>query len=286
LPGTVESIGTNGIRLQVLQVGPELGPTALMLHGFPEGSYAWEDMAGQLAAKGYRVWVPDQRGYNSSDKPRHISAYNSEIVARDLLGIIDATGRRQVDLIGHDWGGQIAWWAAARYPQRIRRLVVMNCAHPQVMFRNVLLNPRQTVKSWYIFALQLPWIPERVLSRNQYARLLKAIERSGGAPIPAAEAERYIAAWSKPRALSSMINWYRAAMRTFPLRLDEPRIHVPTLLIWGEQDRFLDRALAQQSIDHCDQGRVVYLSDAGHWVHHEKPQEVGKLVHDFLAEER
>ena len=105
-------------------------------------------------------------------------------------------------------------------------------------------------------------------------------------PIPAPEAEQYVAAWSKPRAFTSMINWYRAALRTFPLRLDEPTLHVPTLLIWGEQDRFLDRALAQQSIDHCDQGHVVYLADACHWVHHERPDEVVGLVQKFLAENR
>jgi epoxide hydrolase 4 len=279
----VETITTNGISLQVLQLGPESGSAALMLHGFPEGSYAWENMAGRLAALGYRMWVPDQRGYNLSDKPRRISAYNSEIIARDILGLIDATGCEQVDLIAHDWGGHMAWWAAARYPRRIRRLVVMNCAHPQVMFRNVLLNPRQTMKSWYVFALQLPWIPEWILSRNGYATMLESIERVDGRPVPAIEAKCYVTAWSKPRALTSMINWYRAAMRTFPLRLDEPRIHVPTLLIWGEQDRFLDRALAQQSIEHCDQGRVVYLPNSGHWAHHEDPDEVTRLIRDFLA---
>jgi epoxide hydrolase 4 len=278
----MQTIATNGIHLQVLQLGPETGRTALMLHGFPEGSYAWEEMAARLAGSGYRVWVPDQRGYNSSDKPPHISDYNSEIIARDALGLIDATGSEQVDLIAHDWGAHMAWWTAARYPQRIRRLVVMNGAHPQVMFRNVLLNPRQTLKSYYIFLLQAPWIPELVLSRNGYARMLKMIERTTG-PVPAPEAERYVAAWSKPRAFTSMINWYRAALRTFPLRLDEPRIHVPTMLIWGEQDRFLDRALAQQSIDHCDRGQVVYLPNAGHWVHHEQPDEVARLIHEFLA---
>jgi epoxide hydrolase 4 len=279
----METIRTNGVSLQVLQLGPETGSVALMLHGFPEGSYAWDDMAGRLAALGYRMWVPDQRGYNSSGKPRRISAYNSEIIACDILGLIDATGREQVDLIAHDWGGHMAWWAAARYPRRIRRLIVMNCAHPQVMFRNVLLNPRQTMKSWYVFALQLPWIPEWILSRNGYAAMLKAIERSSGRPVPAINAKRYVAAWSKPRAFTSMINWYRAAMRTFPLRLDESRIHVPTLLIWGEQDRFLDRALAQQSIAHCDQGRVAYLPNCGHWLHHEEPDEVTRLIRDFLA---
>jgi epoxide hydrolase 4 len=284
MPVPSRMIETNGVRLHVLEFGSEAVRTALMLHGFPEGSYAWEDAASRLAAHGYRVLVPDQRGYNLSDKPAHISAYNSEIIARDVLGLIDAAGCEQVDLIAHDWGGHMAWWTAARYPQRIRRLVVMNCAHPRVMLRNVLLNPRQTFKSWYVFALQFPWIPEWVLGRNRFAVMRNMIRWSGDAgPMTEADAERYIEAWSRPRAFTSMINWYRAAFRTFPLLLDEPRIHVPTLLIWGEQDRFLDRALAQQSIDHCDRGRVEYLADASHWVHHEKPEAVARLIHDFLA---
>ena len=273
-------IGTNGIRLHVLEFGA--GPTSILLHGFPEGSYAWEDLAVRIAHGGRRVLVPDQRGYNQSDKPPNIASYDSETISRDVLGLIDASGSEHADLIGHDWGGHIAWWTAARYPQRIRRLVVINAAHPRVMSRNILLNPRQTLKSYYIFVLQIPWIPEWILSRNCFARMLKQI-RPNGSAISSAEAERYIAAWSVPRAFPSMINWYRAAFRAFPFRLDEARIRVPTLLIWGAQDQFLERSLAQQSIDWCDRGRVVYLEDATHWVHHEQPEEVARLIVDFLA---
>jgi len=150
------------------------------------------------------------------------------------------------------------------------------------MFRNVLLNPRQTLKSWYIFALQFPVIPEWVLRAHRYEIMLKMMKRTTG-PVPPDEAARYIEAWSRPRALTSMINWYPATTRSFPLCLDEPRIHVPTLLIWGEQDRFLCRRLARQSIDRCDHGRLVYLPDASHWVHHEQPDKVAQLVRDFLA---
>src|SRR5262249_35420898 len=117
-----------------------------------------------------------------------------------------------------------------------------------------------------------------------YALMLKMIERVGGQPVPPSEARQYVEAWSQPNAFTSMINWYRAALRTWPVWLDEPRIHVPTLLIWGEQDRFLDRALAQQSIDHCDHGRLVYLPDASHWAHHEAPEQVANLVIGFLNE--
>lgn len=285
---TDRTISTNGIRLHVIEAAGGSGAgsarTMLVLHGFPEGSYAWQDMIGRFAGAGYRVLAPDQRGYNLSDKPRGASAYNSEVIARDVLGLIDASGCAQVDLVAHDWGGHMAWWTAARFPQRIRRLAVMNCAHPRVMFRNVMLNPRQTFKSWYVFALQFPWIPEWILGRNRYKVMRDFIRWSGPAgPMSPEDEERYIAAWSQPRAFTSMINWYRAAFRTWPLLLDETRIHVPTLLIWGMQDRFLDRALAQQSIDHCDQGRVEYLAGASHWVHHEQPDQVARLILDFFA---
>ena len=168
-------------------------------------------------------------------------------------------------------------------PPRIRRLVVMNGTHPHVRFRNVLLNPRQTFKSLVHLHAAVPVGPEWVLSRHGYARMLKTIQRSDEKPIPPPEAEQYVAAWSTPRAFTSMINWYRAALRTFPPRLDEPRIRVPVLLIWGEQDCFLDRALAQESIDHGDQGRVVCFPDASHWVHHEKPDEVARRIQEFLG---
>src|ERR1700730_175689 len=118
---TGRTISINGIRLHVIESGAGSARTMLVLHGFPEGSYAWHDMIGRFAGSGYRVLAPDQRGYNLSDKPRGASAYNSEVIARDVLGLIDASGCAQVDLVAHDWGGHMAWWTAARFPQRIRR---------------------------------------------------------------------------------------------------------------------------------------------------------------------
>jgi pimeloyl-ACP methyl ester carboxylesterase len=269
-------IETNGIRLNVREFGQGNAKTAILLHGFPEGSYAWEDVGARLAREGYRVWVPDQRGYNLSDKPARVSDYNSDTLARDVVGLIDAAGCRQVDLIGHDWGGQVAWWTAARFPERIRRLVVINCPHPHVMLRNVMLNPRQTVRSWYIFVLQLPWIPEAMLTSHGFA-MMRGLMAEVGAD------ERYLEAWSQPGAFTAMINWYRAAFRTRPMSLPDPRIHMPALLLWSEKDRYLDRSLAKPSMRYCDQGRLELLAGATHWVHHENPEMVVRLIRDFLA---
>jgi len=276
---------TNGVKLHVVQAGPEGGPLAILLHGFPEFWYGWKEQIEPLIRLGYRVLVPDQRGYNLSDKPDRISQYNAEKMALDIVGLIDAVGRQAAAIIAHDWGGHVAWWTANQHPERVRKLVVLKCAHPRVMLRNVLLNLRQTLKSWYVFALQIPWLPELILKRKSYSILRKFISWQGpSGPMSEADEKLYIEAWSQKRAFTSMINWYRAAFRTIPLTLRQPRIQVPTLLIWGEQDRFLDRKLAQQSIDYCRDGRLVYVKGASHWVHHEDPDGVCSLIKAFLSE--
>lgn len=277
------TVETNGVRLRVIETGPSNGCATLVLHGFPENAHAWVSIARLVARSGKRVILPDQRGYDLSEKPFQIAKYNSEVIAGDVLGLVNESGCAQVDLVAHDWGGHIAWWAAARYPQRIRRLVVLSAAHPRVMFRNALLNPRQMLKSWYVFAFQLPVLPEWFLRHRHFKRLLAAMNWEGpDGPMSPEQIARFIQAWSRPRALASMINWYRAAARTLPLTLDEPRIRVPTLLIWGDRDQFLDRALAGQSIEYCDYGRIVYLPGASHWAHHEEPENVARLILDFM----
>jgi epoxide hydrolase 4 len=280
------TIQTNGVELHLVEAGPRDGPLVILLHGFPEFWYAWKDQINPLAAAGYRVLVPDQRGYNLSARPAGASAYSAEKISRDIVGLIDSVGREKAMLVAHDWGGHMAWWTAARHPERVERLVVLNCGHPNVMLRNVLLNPRQTFKSWYVIALQVPWIPEWILSRHRFAILRRGIRWDGDVgPLSADDEQRYIEAWSQPRAFTSMINWYRAPLRTLPWTLSSAtaRIRMPMLLIWGAQDRFLDRSLVDQSLAYCDDGRVRYFPDATHWVHHEKPAAVQALIGDFLA---
>jgi pimeloyl-ACP methyl ester carboxylesterase len=283
-PGRRERvIRTNGIQLHVVEAGPLDGPLVILLHGFPEFWYAWDRQIDSLAAAGYHVVVPDQRGYNTSSRPRGVAEYHSNHLAADVVGLIDASSSPRATIVGHDWGGAVAWWTAARYPGRVQRIAILGAAHPRVMLRNVLLNPRQTATSWYVFMLQLPWIPEYLLSRNDFALLRQSIRWAGDeGPITPAEEQRYVEAWSQPHALTSMINWYRAGFRSFPLTVPEAPIEVPVLLIWGEHDQFLRRSLATESMAYCPNGQLAQVAGTTHWVHHEKPAVVAALLREFL----
>ncbi len=163
-------IHTNGVRLHVVQHGPVDGPLVILLHGFPEFWYGWRKQIPALAAAGYRVWAPDQRGYNLSDKPTGIDAYTLDQLVADVIGLIDAAGCDKVYLVGHDWGAAVAWWMALKYPQRVIKLVVSNVPHPIVMNRTVRRNFDQLRKSWYIFFFQIPWLPERLIRAGQLDR--------------------------------------------------------------------------------------------------------------------
>lgn len=286
LPPLVDrEVVANGVRLHVVEAGPTSGAPVVLLHGFPEFWYGWRKQIGPLAAAGYRVLVPDQRGYNTSDKPPGIAAYNLDAVAGDCVGLIEALGYSQAAVIGHDWGAAAAWWAAARFPERVARLGILNVPHPAVMRQALRSSLRQLRKSWYMFVLQLPWLPEWMLARNRFRPLadsLVASSRPG--TFLSDDLERYREAWSQPDALRAMVNWYRAAMRHPPARGVNPQIQVPTLIIWGAQDRFVGRELAAASLAKCDSGRLELIEEATHWVQHEEPHRVNRLLLEFLAE--
>lgn len=269
----------SSVRLHVVQAGPVDGPLVILLHGFPEFWYGWKRQIEPLAAAGYRVWVPDQRGYNLSDKSKGIGAYGIDQLAADVVGLIDAAGQEKAVVVGHDWGGAVAWWTAAKYPQRVERLVILNVPHPAVMKRFVSRDLGQMRRSWYIGFFQLPWLPERLARLGNWAtltRTLRSTSRRG--TFSDADLAQYRTAWSQPGAITAMINWYRASLRRPPARLPSVRITVPTLLIWGAHDRFLKREMAQPSIDRCDNGRLVFFEKATHWVQHEEAERVTQLI--------
>jgi pimeloyl-ACP methyl ester carboxylesterase len=277
-------ITTNGIRLHVVQEGPADGRLLILLHGFPEFWYGWRKQIPHLAAAGYRVWAPDQRGYNLSDKPRGIAAYNLDALAADVVGLIDAAGQERASVVGHDWGGAVAWWAAAKHAQRLDKLVVMNAPHGVVISKSLSRNRAQQRRSWYMLFFQLPWLPEFV-SRRQNWRLLASMLRSTSRPGTFSDADlaQYRQAWSQPGAYPAMLNWYRAMMRAHTTPPAKQPIAVPTLLLWGAQDHFLGRELAEASIRKCSQGQLVLLEDATHWLHHEQPERVNSLIQEFLS---
>ncbi len=275
---------TNGVALHVVQAGPEDGPLVLLLHGFPEFWYGWHEHIEALANAGLRVWVPDQRGYNLSDKPTGVGAYQLDTLARDITGLIDAAGCERAYIAGHDWGANVAWWLGMRYPDRVAKLVTLNVAHPAVMQRALRHNSQQMRKSWYIFFFQLPWLPEMMMQRDNYAFGVRSLKGSSLPGTFSAEAiNSYREAWKQQGALTGMINWYRAIVQRQPAS-GNARITPPTMLIWGKLDRFLGSEMAQPSIDLCDRGRLVFFDDATHWVQHEKAAEVSQLLLDFFHE--
>jgi pimeloyl-ACP methyl ester carboxylesterase len=283
-------IPTNGIRLHVVTAGPEGGRPVILLHGFPEFWYGWRRQIPALAGSGFRVVVPDQRGYNLSDKPKGIDSYRIDVLAADVLGLIDALGYEKVNLVGHDWGAAVAWQIATVHPERLNRLAILNVPHMAVMTRTLRRSLAQLRRSWYIFYFNIPWLPEYALGRDRAAalvRLMKSSSRRGS--FSDEDLVHYREAWTQRGALTAMLNWYRSAVRegfgnlfrNVPL----PRVTVPTLMLWGAHDGALGREMAQPSIDLCDDGRLVFFERATHWVQHDEWQEVNSNLLSFLRSE-
>jgi pimeloyl-ACP methyl ester carboxylesterase len=282
VPAIARSRRVNGIHLHCIEAGPEDGPLVLLLHGFPEFWWGWRRQIGALAEAGFRVVVPDQRGYNLSDKPSGRKAYALNPLAGDVIALADAYGRRTFHLVGHDWGGIVAWWAAARHADRIERLVILNAPHPGVAGAYVRSHPAQMLKSAYVGFFKIPRLPERLLARDDYGPLKRSLVRSSrrGTFAPA-DLDRYREAWSQPGALTAMLNWYRA----LPLVSDPPliaRLPMPVQILWGTQDPFLSRGLAEASLAVCDRGRARWFETATHWVHLEEAEAVNAAMLAFL----
>jgi len=287
-------IDTNGIRLHVILAGPTNGKPVVLLHGFPEFWYGWRHQIEPLAAAGYRVMVPDQRGYYLSDKLDGVKYYRIDLLSKDIIGLLDKLGHQAAYVVGHDWGGMVAWQLATDYPQRLSKVVILNAPHPNAMGRALLRNPVQLIKSWYIDVFQIPWVAEHLFFRP-FARL--AIRTAKPGSFTAEDMLHYREAWSQPRAVHCTINWYRAAFREFiratagrlahlkgPLGLFRaPPIGVPVLVLWGEEDIALTKWLARDSVARCTQGTLRFVPDASHWLQHDKPQEVTQAILDFLA---
>jgi epoxide hydrolase 4 len=276
---------TNGIRMHYVREGQ--GPLVVLLHGFPEFWYSWRKQIPFLAERGFEVVAPDLRGYNESDKPR--TGYDVQTLLRDIVGLIRGLGREKAIIVGHDWGGALAWAFALAYPEMTEKLVVLNAPHPWAFLRE-LRTAKQLRKSWYIFAFQIPWLPEYLLGRN-HAELIGSMLYGSAVQKEAFPPEvlgQYRDAMSKPGALRAAIEYYRNLMRR-PVKTstgveDGKIIYAPTLLIWGEQDIALDIALTEGLEPWVPDLRVERIRDSGHWVQQEKPELVNELLADFLKD--
>lgn len=279
------TILTNGVHLHVVQAGPQDGELVILLHGFPEFWYGWRSQIPALAQAGFRVWAPDQRGYNVSEKPHGVDSYQLDLLARDVLGLIEVSGRDKAFVVGHDWGAAVTWWVAAKYPERLHKIAILNVPHPAVVAHNLTSNPRQMLRSWYIGFFQIPRLPELLLVGGDAQGGINLMLRSSRpGSFTDADIPHYIAAWKQPGAMTAMINWYRAVVRRregFAVEGDQ-RIHVPVLILWGKHDVALIEESAWQSLEYCDNGRLIVLENATHWVQHDEPERVNRHLIEYL----
>lgn len=280
-PWQHREILTNDLRMHYVTQGT--GPLVVLLHGFPEFWYSWRFQIPALAAQGLRVVAPDLRGYNRTEKPR--SGYDIPTLLRDIAGLIEGLGEERAIIVGHDWGGVLAWLFAIDYPHMTERLIVLNAPHPGAMQRE-LRTPAQLRKSWYILAFQIPWLPEYLLARDHARAIGKLIYSAAfqKAAFPPAELEKYQEAISKPGALTAALNYYRQLVRHSQrlYRNRTLRVDAPTLLIWGEHDVALGIELTHNLGAWVPNLQIKYIPDSGHWVQQEQPEQVNRAMQEFL----
>ena len=282
-----QKVPANGLTFNVASCG-EGERLALCLHGFPELSYSWRSQLPMLARLGYRAWAPDLRGYGGSDRPPAVADYAIEKLLADVSGLIDASGAREVVLLGHDWGAIIAWYYAMRPERPLERLVIMNVPHPQCFREN--MSWRQLLRSWYAIFFQIPWLPEKLLGAGG-ARVIGSAFRGSAVDkerFPDEVLEVYRKAARQPGAITAMLNYYRALTRGGGARrqfaLGSPRIQIPVLMIWGEADAALGKELSYGTEKYAPRLTLRYLPKVSHWVQQEAPEKVNAMLEAWLQD--
>jgi pimeloyl-ACP methyl ester carboxylesterase len=262
-----------------VEAGPPDGPPVLLLHGFPEFWHGWRHQIPTLARAGYHVLVPDQRGYNRSDAPADVAAYDLTHLVADALAILEAHDAEQAHVVGHDWGAVVAWALAAWHPERVRQLGILNVPHPAVFQETLRSSLDQLRRSWYILFFQIPQFPEWLLSRNHHNALIRMLVGSGQrGTFSDDDLGAYRRAWLRS-GVGPMLHWYRAAARraVFGGR-PVGRIMPETLVIWGAKDVALSQRMARPSVAMCENGRLNVIDDATHWVQHDAAGRVNRLL--------
>ncbi|MHA1206330.1 MAG: alpha/beta fold hydrolase [Candidatus Hodarchaeales archaeon] len=276
---TFNYISTNGIKLHTAFCGPENGKPVILLHGFPDAWFGWESQIQELASEGFRVIIPDQRGYNLSDKPKGKSNYHMRVLSEDILGLADSLELDKFHLVGHDFGAMVSWSIATISPERLQSLIIANVPHPRVMQKFLRKNLGQIRKSWYAFFFRIPRLPEKFVRRKNWKLLISAMARG----LSDEERNRYREAWAQENAITSMINWYRAiCVRSNSQSKTSSRITVPTIILWGKKDPHLSYEMAQLSVDVCEDGKLITFEEASHWVHQDEPDRFNQLMIDHI----
>jgi len=276
-------VEANGIRFHYAEAGS--GPLVLLLHGFPEFWYSWRHQIPPLAER-FRVVAPDLRGYNDTEKPA--SGYDVATLVEDVVKLAEALGSATFRLAGHDWGGAIAWAVAARHPDRVERLAILNAPHPTAMAEALRSSFAQIRRSWYIYFFQLPYLPELFVSHDDFALVARSFKSNfvNRTRISDTDLDRFREAMAKPGAVHAAINYYRAAFRDALRQGFRPRpaiVDAPTLVIWGERDPFLGRELNANLGRWVRDLRVEYVPTSGHWIQQDEPEIVNRLLAEHFG---
>lgn len=283
-----------GVELDVTLGGSRDGEALVFLHGFPESHRTWRHQLADLFDSHFVV-APDQRGYAGSSKPPKVEDYAPDKPIADLIALADALELTRFTLVGHDWGGAIAWLAALRHPDRIERLIIANAPHPFIFQRTLIEDPEQREASQYIRTFREPLFETKLGAMG----LRKFFEISFMRHIDARllsdeDKEAYLDEWRTPGAFTAMLNWYRASSIVVPavgeraarpplLDAPFPSLKMPVLVIWGVRDTALLPVQLDGLSEYVDDLRVVEV-EAGHFVTWEAPDEVNAAIRAFLAE--
>jgi len=276
----MEAFSGNGMRFQVLDEGPAGAETVVLLHGFPQSAQSWIGVFQHLLAAGYRVIAPDQRGYTPQARPRSRRAYRLNELVADVVALIDAAGVDRVHLVGHDWGGGVAWMVAATRPDRLHSLTVVSAPHPRAVV-NAMLTSRQLLQAWHVAFFQLPWIPEAAI-RSRGGRLAVAVLKRSG--LGDEQARGYVDRLTDdPGALAGALRWYRALPLDIATGSRTGAITVPTTYVWSTGDVAIGRRAAELT------GRWVtgpfdfkVLDGVSHWIPEQAPDELAAFILDRI----
>ncbi|HEV7887025.1 MAG TPA: alpha/beta fold hydrolase, partial [Acidimicrobiales bacterium] len=262
------------LAFDVRDTGPPGGEAVVLLHGFPQSAASWSQVAPDLAEAGFRVLAPDQRGYSPGARPTGREAYRIDKLVGDVLALADAAGAERIHLVGHDWGGAVAWAVAAAHPDRLHSLTVLSTPHPKA-FRQALTSSGQALRSYYMAFFQLPEVPERLLLARRGWLLKRQLQQMG---LDAGLAAEHVGRMLEPGALTAALNWYRAVrVRS----IDD--VHVPTLYIWSTKDAALGRRAAELTGEHVKAPyRFEVLDGVSHWIPEQRPHDVAKLLLDHI----
>jgi epoxide hydrolase 4 len=280
--GLHRRVVVNGVGLHFVESGH--GPPVVLLHGFPEFWYSWRHQIPALADAGYRAVAPDLRGYNESDKPPGVKNYHPELLVADVAGLIEHLDAGPAVVVGHDWGGIIAWLLVMRRPDLVRGVVAMNAPHPATFLHEVR-HARQYLRSWYVLFFQLPWFPEAAMRFTNFGFLSHALRRQPVHPdaFTWEDVRRYKEAIAKPGALTAALNYYRAAFRyQRELTRGFRAVRGPALVIWGERDAYLTTHVLDGMPAWAPDARMMRIPDASHWVQNDVPGVVNRALIDFL----